>query len=94
MADVFILTKPPSSHRSKICLGLIRRSEKPRLYLAGDGVYHLFEDMKIQDVRILASREDLVARGISPGEKVEVPDDFYADLVEDVMEKADRVYSF
>ena len=39
--DVFLLTKPPFSPRSYLCLNLAARSENARLYLLGDGVYHL-----------------------------------------------------
>ena len=94
MTDVFILTKPPSNPRSNLCLGLMERSEAPRLYLAGDGVYHLLGGLNIRGGRVLASSEDMAARGIPTREKTEVPGDFYADLVENIMERADRVYSF
>jgi tRNA 2-thiouridine synthesizing protein B len=40
-SDVFLLTKPPFSPGSDLCLKLAARSENARIYLAGDGVYHL-----------------------------------------------------
>ena len=41
MADVFLLTKAPSSSRSELCFKLMQHSQNAKLYLAGDGVYHL-----------------------------------------------------
>jgi len=93
--DVFLLTKPPFNPRSELCLNLAARSGNARLYLAGDGVYHLLAGTAdLPGCQVYACKEDLEARGIWPGEKVTVPEDFYVSLVEDVMEHCDRTYTF
>ena len=65
--EVFLLTKPPSSQRSELCLSLIarigKRGNTARLYLAGDGVYHLLGE-NIPACKVYACKEDLEARGI------------------------------
>jgi tRNA 2-thiouridine synthesizing protein B len=92
MTDVFLLTKAPSSSRSKLCLKMVRSSDDPRLYLAGDGVYHLLGDLP--SGKVIACKEDVQARGISSIDSASVPEDFYSLLVEEVMKEASRVYSF
>jgi len=93
--DLFLLTKPPLSQRSELCLKLAYRSENARIYLAGDGVYHLFAGIEEQpEFRIYACKEDLMARAVKAGEKVIVPDDFYATLIEDIMECCRHAYTF
>ena len=47
-SDVFLLTKPPLSLRSELCLKLAACSGKARIYLAGDGVYHLLTGIEEQ----------------------------------------------
>lgn len=100
-SDVFLLTKPPFSPRADLCLKLASRSGNAKIYLAGDGVYHLLTGIEeIPGCKILACREDLEARAIrSEGEaggkvKVIVPEDFYAVFVEDLMEHCERAYTF
>ena len=44
--------------------------------------------------RILACREDLVARGICADGKAIVPADFYDKLVDDMMREDSRIYTF
>lgn len=44
--------------------------------------------------RILACREDLEARGVCAEAKATVPADFYGSLVEEMMRKGSRIYSF
>ncbi len=44
--------------------------------------------------RILACREDLLARGVSADGKATVPADFYESLVDDMMRKGNRIYTF
>jgi sulfur relay protein TusB/DsrH len=44
--------------------------------------------------KIMACREDLLARGVSADGKATVPANFYAKLVDDMMEEGSRVYTF
>ena len=94
--DVFLLTKPPKSERSELCLKLLARSERSRLYLAGDGVYHLLS--RASDLppscEVLACKEDLAARGVVPRRRAEVLEDFYERLVEDSMERDGNLFTF
>lgn len=93
--DIFLLTKPPGSPRSELCFKLIARSENSRLYLVGDGVYHLpggIEDFP--SCRMYACKEDIEARAVRPGKEVTVPKDLYEALVEDLMEHCDSEYTF
>lgn len=93
--DVFLLTKPPFSPRSDLCLKLAARSGNARIYLAGDGVYHLLSGIeKLQGIKVYACKEDLEARAIKPGEEVTVPENFYSNLIEDIMENCRHEYSF
>jgi tRNA 2-thiouridine synthesizing protein B len=89
--EVFILTKAPSSSRSELCLKMVEASDDPSLYLAGDGVYHLLGDLPTE--KVFACREDVTARGLDAS-RAAMPGDFYGQLVEVVMEKASRVFSF
>lgn len=93
--DVFLLTKPPFSPRSELCLKLIARSENARLYLAGDGVYHLLSGIQeLPGCTVYACQEDLEARGINGRENFIIPQNFYADYIEDMMEHCKRAYTF
>lgn len=93
--DVFLLTKPPFSLRSELCLKLIVRSGNARIYLAGDGVYHLLSGIQeITGCLIYACQEDLKARAINVREKVIIPDNFYSVFVEDMMENRRSAYTF
>ena len=93
--DVFLLTKPPFSPRSELCLKLIVCSGNSKLYLAGDGVYHLLSGIQeIPGCTVYACHEDLEARAINSEEKVIIPDNFYSVFVEDMMEKCRRAYAF
>jgi tRNA 2-thiouridine synthesizing protein B len=93
--DLFLLTKPPLHPRSELCLKLVSLSANVRIYLAGDGVYHLLTGIKeLPECEVYACREDLEARAIRAGEKVIIPDDFYAALIEDVMEHCRHEYIF
>lgn len=95
-ADVFLLTKPPGSDRSELCMKLLSRRERARLYLAGDGVYHLLNqtiDLPLS-CEVFASREDVVARGVVARIRAEVTEEFYEILVEDVMEGDGRFFNF
>jgi tRNA 2-thiouridine synthesizing protein B len=44
--------------------------------------------------KIMACREDLLARGISADGKATVPANFYELLVNDMMEEGSRIYTF
>jgi tRNA 2-thiouridine synthesizing protein B len=99
--DVFLLTKPPFSPRSDLCLKLAARSGNAKIYLAGNGVYHLLAGIEeIPGCKVLACQEDLEARAIrskeeaGDKEKVAVPENFYAALVEDLMEHCEHAYTF
>jgi tRNA 2-thiouridine synthesizing protein B len=99
--DVFLLTKPPFSSRSDLCLKLAARSGNAKIYLAGDGVYHLLAGIEeLPGCKIFACQEDLEARAIRSKEeawdkeKVAVPENFYAALVEDLMEHCECSYTF
>ena len=94
--DVFLLTKPPQSERSELCQKLLARSEESRLYLAGDGVYHLLSQaVEIQpSCEVLACKEDVAARGVVSRRRVDIREDFYERLVEDVMEGDGRFFTF
>lgn len=94
--NVFLLTKPPKSERSELCLKLLARSEKSRLYLAGDGVYHLLNQAPDlpSSCEVFACKEDLTARGVVPRRRAEVLGDFYERLVEDAMERDGNLSTF
>ncbi len=93
-ADIFLLTKPPSSERAKLCMLLIMRSDDAILYLAGDGVYNLLGDSlaALPKERILACREDVEARGIQAGDRAMIVDDFYERLVNNIMH-SEKLYT-
>lgn len=94
--DVFLLTKPPGSDRSELCMKLLARRERARLYLAGDGVYHLPDrgsDLP-PSCEVRASKEDVAARGVVARIRAEVTEDFYEILVEDLMEGDGRFFNF
>jgi tRNA 2-thiouridine synthesizing protein B len=93
--DVFLLTKPPFSPRSELCLKLVARSGNARLYLAGDGVYHLLSGiLELPGCTVYACQEDIEARAINIRGKVIIPDNFYAVFIEDLMEHCKRAYTF
>jgi tRNA 2-thiouridine synthesizing protein B len=93
--DVFLLTKPPFSPRSDLCLKLAACSGNAKIYLAGDGVYHLLAGIeKLPGCKVFACQEDLEARAIRSKEKVTILENFYATLIEDIMEHCERAYTF
>jgi tRNA 2-thiouridine synthesizing protein B len=94
--DIFLLTKPPKNPRSELCFKLIQRTQDARQYLAGDGVYCLLNDIKgiLPNERIFACKEDMEARGIPRKDGVTAHDDFYEQLVGDMMEEKNGFYSF
>ena len=94
--DIFLLTKPPKSDRTKICMQLMAKSRNAALYLAGDGVYNLLDDTlkTLPSERIFACKEDMEARGIQPVAMPTTPIDFYERLVEDIMLDENRIYTF
>ena len=96
MADLFILTKPPRATRSELCFKLMERSENAKLYLAGDGVYHLLNmsALPITTEVTVACGEDILARGLPITDDIVIPDNFYGQLVKDMMENSEMVYVF
>lgn len=93
--EVFLLTKPPFNPRSELCLKLAVRSGNARVYLAGDGVYHLLSSIQeIPGCTVYACQEDLEARAINVRDKVIIPENFYSLLIEDIMEHRKRAYTF
>jgi tRNA 2-thiouridine synthesizing protein B len=96
LADVFLLTKAPSTSRSVLCFKLMKHSKNAKLYLAGDGVYHLIKasGLALPSERTVACKEDILARGLDLTEDIAIPDDFYRQLIEDIMENSDRIYVF
>ena len=93
--DIFLLTRPPKSERTELCLGLMKHSDDPVLYLAGDGVYNLLDEaiMGGWPGRVFACKEDLEARGVQAGEGITVPEDFYQHLVEVMAADGSRIYA-
>jgi len=95
--EIFLLTKPPHSDRTKLCFHLMEHSQNAVLYLAGDGVYNLLEAASqgaLPRERILACKEDLEARGVQAGDRAIVPGDFYKFLVEEMISEGSLIYSF
>lgn len=95
--EIFLLTKPPQSDRTKLCLHLMELAEDGVLYIAGDGVYNLLEEATLGALpreRILACKEDMEARGVQAGERAIVPENFYELLVEDMISEGSRIYTF
>jgi tRNA 2-thiouridine synthesizing protein B len=95
--EIFLLTKLPNSDRTRLCFQLMKHSENAVLYLAGDGVYNLFEVASLRVLpkeSILVCKEDLEARGVRIEGTATVPENFYELLVKDVMLESSRVYTF
>ena len=94
--DIFLLTNPPQSKRAELCLRLMEHSEDPVLYLAGDGVYNLLDEALMREWpgKVMACNEDLEARGLQAVEGLNVPEDFYQLLVEEMVAEGSRIYSF
>ncbi|OPY56574.1 MAG: hypothetical protein A4E49_00194 [Methanosaeta sp. PtaU1.Bin112] len=95
--EVFLLTKPPRSDRTELCLQLAEGSIDSILYLAGDGVYNLLEVESLQGFvvkRIMACKEDLMARGVEAKELAIVPENFYEHLVKDMLLSDNKIYTF
>ena len=90
------MTKPPQSERAELCLRLMEHGDDPVLYLAGDGVYNLLDEalMEKWPGKVMACKEDMEARGLQAGEGLNVPEDFYQLLVEDIVEEGSRIYTF
>lgn len=95
-STVFLLTKPPNSERAKLCIQLVERSKNAVLYLAGDGVFNLLDPSigALLPDRIYACKEDMDARGVQPEDTAILLVEFYEQLVEDMMERSDKVYAF
>lgn len=93
---IFFLTKPPDSERTRLCFRLIEQSENAILYLAGDGVYNLLSSSidLLPDHRIRSCREDLEARGVQSEDAAVLTDNFYSQLVKDMMLCGNRIFVF
>jgi len=75
----------------------MEHSENTVLYLAGDGVYNLFEVASMKALpkqSVLVCKEDLEARGVQAEGAATVPENFYELLVKDMMFEGSRIYSF
>ena len=94
MTDFFILTKPPGSTRAELCFALMKRSADPKLYLIGDGVFHLVKPDGIPAGKVITCKDDALTRGVSAGEGAYARDEFYDLLVTGMMENPGHVYSF
>jgi sulfur relay protein TusB/DsrH len=95
--EIFLLTKPPNSDRTRACFQLMEQSENAILYLAGDGVYILLDAASLKALpkeSILVCKEDLQARGVQDEGRATVPENFYELLVEDIMLEGSRIYTF
>ena len=94
--DIFLLTKPPISPRARLCRKLLEVSNDARIYLFGDGVYILLDEIAsiLSGDRIYACREDMMARGVIAGNKIIIPENFYVVMTGDIMESNNRVYVF
>jgi tRNA 2-thiouridine synthesizing protein B len=95
--EIFLLTKPPSSDRTRLCFQLMEHSENAVLYLAGDGVYILLDAASLEALpkeRILVCKEDLQARGVQVEGRASVPENFYELLVEEMILGDSRIYTF
>jgi tRNA 2-thiouridine synthesizing protein B len=93
---IFLLTKPPGNDRTKLCFLLMKLSKNPILYLAGDGVYNLLNgpiDYLPHD-SIYVCKEDMDARGVQSTDAIILIDNFYEQLVEEMMLWSDRIYAF
>ena len=89
----------------KLALLACSREHSVAVYLVGDGVYcarkgqnsaNYLERLSKFGGELFLRKEDIEARGLDVDkliEEVEVPVDFYGKLVDDIMEKSDRVIS-
>ena len=95
--EIFLLTKPLQSDRTRLCLHLMEQAENGVLYIAGDGVYNLLEEETLGAIppeRIFACKQDLEARGMQGKERSTVLDNFCELLVEDMISEGNRIYTF
>jgi tRNA 2-thiouridine synthesizing protein B len=95
--EIFLLTKPPHSDRTRLCFHLMEHTENAVLYLAGDGVYNLFKVASLKALpkeHIMVCKEDLEARGVRAEGMANVPENFYELLVKEMMLEGSRIYTF
>jgi len=90
---LFLLTKPPQSERTNLCIGLIEQARNAALYLAGDGVYNLIGGSveALPHCEVFACREDMEARGVRSEVTAISQDQFYSQWVEELMAEGTRV---
>ncbi|MBS7249893.1 MAG: hypothetical protein KIH08_04775 [Candidatus Freyarchaeota archaeon] len=103
---VSIIMNPPISERVAkafiIINEMIRAEANVTIYLIGDGVYCGMKGMSLENIssesiRVLASKEDLEARGIQEdllSQKVKCQYDLIGKMIVDIMESADRILCF
>jgi len=93
---IFLLTKPPNSERAKLCFRLIEQSKNAVLYLAGDGIHNLMSCSieVLPHNSIYACKEDMDARSVHSEDAAILLDDFYEQLVKDMMLWSDQAYAF
>jgi tRNA 2-thiouridine synthesizing protein B len=95
--EIFLLTKPPHSDRTRLCFQLMEHSENAVLYLAGDGVYFLLDAASLKALPkecIMVCKEDLQARGVQAEGMATVLEDFYELLVKEMTLDDSRIYTF
>ncbi len=94
--DIFFLTKPPNHDRARLCWKMISQSKNAVLYLAGDGVYNLFcaAINGIPGENIFVCREDVEARGVQMEKRAIVLSDFYEQMVENMMNEKNCLFTF
>ncbi|MEM2925192.1 MAG: DsrH/TusB family sulfur metabolism protein [Methanocellales archaeon] len=105
---VFMLTKAPSGRREpeealRLAIEAIKDGNKASIYLFSDAVFYAKRKQKAIEeaialgARIYAAREELLSRGLNENyliKGIEIPDDIIKVFIEDVMERADSVWSF
>ena len=95
--EIFLLTKPPHSDRTKLCLHLMELRKMAFCISPETGSTICLKRQLLGALpreRILACKEDLEARGVQAGERAIVPENFYELLVEDMISEGSRIYTF
>jgi len=95
--EIFLLTKPPLSDRTRLCFQLMEHSKNVVLYLAGDGIYILLDAASLKALPkecIMVCKEDLEARGVRAEGMATVPENFYELLVKEMILDDSRIYTF
>ena len=106
----FILTKTPSEEGFKTFLRFLEiyiKNEDVSIYLLGNGVYGFIEgqskSQKLMSIlgdfkpsKVYACLDDLNARGLKDNKLIRHVESFdtYDEIVQDIMENMDQVFSF